>query len=110
MSLRDRILKGKVGLGRFAPLTGTMRKIGDHADLENLRKAGVGFIINIRHDQSKLHSVDCETVEIMSTRDYIKVFSETAHEALKWAKTDSDAKPWEHCGKCGGAKARAKQI
>ena len=103
MDFRER-LPGKVGLGRFAALRGTMRKIGDHADLENLRRAGVGFIVNIRGDKSKIHLVNCETVEVMSTRDYIKVFSETAHEALEWVTTDSDGKPREHCGKCGGAK------
>ena len=111
MDFRERLLRGDVGpLRRFAPLSGTMRKIVDHSDLENLRKAAVGFIINIRDDQTKLHLVDCETVEVMSTRDYVKVFSETAHEALEWVTTDSDGKPWEHCGKCGGAKISAKQI
>ncbi len=105
MNFRDRLRAGKVGVGRFAPLRGTMRKIGDHADLEKLRKAGVGFVVNIRPKQSKLHLVDCESVEVMKPSRYPKVFSETAHEALEWVITDSEGKPWEHCGLCGGARA-----
>ena len=103
MTLRERLLTGKVGpLARFAPLRGSMRRVRDHSDLENLRKAGLGFIINIRPDQSKLHLVHCESVEVMSTSFHTKVFVATAHEALEWMTSDSERRPWEHCGRCGG--------
>ncbi|MEO8053115.1 MAG: hypothetical protein ABI833_22125, partial [Acidobacteriota bacterium] len=65
MDFRDRLRQGRAGQKfelsvRFAPLCGTMRLIGDHSDLESLRKTGIGFIINIRPKQSKVHLVDCE--------------------------------------------------
>lgn len=46
-----------------------------------------------------------KSVEVMSPSAHLKVFSETAHEALEWVTTNSDGKPWEHCGVCGGAQS-----
>jgi hypothetical protein len=104
MTLRERLLQGKVGLGRFVPLQGTMRAIRDHADLENLRAQGVGFIINIRDNESKIHRVNCDAVQVMHTATYPKVFGETAAEVIDWVKTDVDKVAWANCGVCGGAR------
>jgi|SRR5579863_736166 len=104
MDFRERLRRGNVGMGRFGRLSGKMRMVSDHSDLESLRAAGRGFIINIRHDKSTIHRVTCETVEVMSTSAYLKVFSETAHQTVDWVNTDFDKVPWEHCGVCGGAR------
>jgi hypothetical protein len=87
-----------------------MRKVGDHSELENLRAAGAGFIINIRGDQAKTHRATCETLEVMSTSAHIKIFSETADDAVQWLDANREL-TWEHCGLCGGCREiRGTQI
>ena len=104
MGFRERVLAGTLGIGRFGPLQGSMRVVRDHADLEALRAGCRGFIVNIRDQESKLHRVTCDSVEVMHTGAYPKVFSETAAEAAEWVKTDIDKLPWTHCGLWGGAR------
>jgi hypothetical protein len=98
-------------LSRFGPCPPTLRTIRDHSDLESLRAAGQGFVINIRDDRSRIHRVTCESIEVMSTSAYPKIFVQTGREAVQWIETDTGKVPWEHCGRCGGASSyRGTQI
>jgi hypothetical protein len=85
-------------LGRFGPLLGTMRTIIGKSDLEAIRTAGVGFVLNIRPEQSMVHRANCEAVGVMSV-EHPKFFSETAYEAAAWLMNDRDG-AWEYCGRC----------
>jgi hypothetical protein len=103
MEIEDlrRLLDDKTGLARFGPIPPTMRTIRNHSDLEALRKAGVGFIINIRPEDGKIHRVNCEATEVMSTSAHPKIFGEIAKDVVEWVTTDR-AGAWENCGLCGG--------
>jgi hypothetical protein len=72
MNIEDlhRLLAEKSGLARFGPIPPTMRKVQNHSDLEALRKTGVGFIINVRPSDAKIHRVNCEATEVMSTSEH----------------------------------------
>jgi hypothetical protein len=88
-------------LGCFAPVPGTMRRIADHAELEQLRAAGVGFIVNVRDDTAKVHRVHCEAVEVMSTSKYAKIFSPAAEDVVQWLNSHPEGTS-DNCGLCGG--------
>jgi hypothetical protein len=90
---------------RFGAMKGTLRKIKDHADLEALRVAGIGFVANIRPEGAKVHRVGCESLEAMSTSSHPKVFCEAARELATWLANDPTAH-WEDCGVCGGGRSR----
>jgi len=107
MDAFDRALKQKAEqeaeeerqlLGRFGPLTDTMRRIVGKSDLEALRAAGLGFIINIRPERSVVHCADCEAVGVMSAK-HPKIFSGTTHEAADWLRNDQSG-VWDYCGLC----------
>ena len=53
-----------------------MRKVEGHAELAELIRQGHGFIFNNRIDRRMLHQVNCESLEVMSTRAYEKLFFE----------------------------------
>jgi hypothetical protein len=86
---------------RFGPMSGTLRIVKDHADLEALRMAGIGFVINLRPELAMIHRVRCEALEVMSTSEHYKVYCVTAREAIGWLANDPTADR-KHCGKCGG--------
>jgi hypothetical protein len=79
-----------------------MRQVKDHADLEQLRAAGVGFIVNIREGHAKIHRVRCTYVEVMFTPKYPKFFSASAADVLHWLTPQPEG-AWDHCGVCGGS-------
>jgi len=58
-----------------------MLKIQSHAELTELIRLGDGFIFNDRTDRKMLHQVNCESLEVMSTRAYDKVFFRELVEA-----------------------------
>ena len=76
MEIEDlrRLLAEKSGLARFGPVPPTMRQVRSHSDLESLRQAGVGFIINVRPKDAQIHRVTCEATEVMSTSEHPKMF------------------------------------
>lgn len=78
-----------------------MRKIQSHAELTEVIRQGDGFILNDRNDRKMLHRVNCESLEVMSTRAYDKLFFEDFGEAKAWLDKKYGAKGWEGCGRCG---------
>jgi hypothetical protein len=88
-------------LARFGPLPKTLRIVRDHSELEALRKAGVGFVINIRGDQSTIHRADCEAIQAMVTSEHRKLFCDDARDATQWLNTDQEG-TWKPCGRCDG--------
>lgn len=76
-----------------------MRKVDGHAELTELIRLGQGFIFNNR-DRKMLHRVNCESLEVMSTRAYEKLFFEDLDEAKKWLDGKFGARGWEVCGRC----------
>jgi hypothetical protein len=85
-------------LDRFGSLSGTLRRILDKSDLEALRTAGIGFIINIRPERSLVHRAACEAVGVMSAK-HPKIFSGTRQEAADWLANDRVGR-WDHCADC----------
>lgn len=77
-----------------------MRKIETHAELTEVVREGDGYIINDRTDRPMLHQVRCESLEVMSTRKYDKLFFENLEAAMKWADRRYGANGWEPCGRC----------
>jgi putative lipase involved disintegration of autophagic bodies len=77
-----------------------MRKIKSHAELTELIRQGDGFVFNNRVDRRMLHQVNCESLEVMSTRAYEKLFFEDLDEAKKWLDGKYGAHGWEVCGLC----------
>jgi len=89
-------------LARFAPPPPTMRIVNDPSELEALRAAGVGFIINIRDDEEpKMHRAGCRALQAMvaGKQEFIKLFCDNRRDTLKWLNTDQ-GKPWNSCGHC----------
>jgi hypothetical protein len=103
-----RLLAEKSGLVRFSPIPPTMRKVRNHSDLEDLRKVGIGFVINVHPEDAKIHRVNCEATEVMSTREHPKIFGEIANDVVEWVTTDRSG-AWENCGLCGGVGYLATQ-
>ena len=77
-----------------------MRKVQSHAELTEIIRQGDGFILNDRIDRKMLHQVNCESLEVMSTRAYEKVFFEDLSEAKDWLDKQYGANGWEVCGRC----------
>src|SRR6266481_4801371 len=75
---------------RFDPLPHSMRRVRNHSELEALRTAGVGFIINIRGDQSTRHRANCEAVQAMVTDEHKKFFCDNQRDAIEWLTTDRE--------------------
>jgi len=75
------------------------RKIETHAELSELMQQGQGFVFNNRDDRKMLHRVNCESLEVMHTRRYEKLFFENLEEAIDWLNRNYDG--WELCGRCG---------
>lgn len=61
-----------------------MRTVKNHAHLAELIRLGDGFVLNNRTDRRMLHHVRCESLEVMSTRAYEKLFFGDLDEAVKW--------------------------
>lgn len=80
-----------------------MREICDHFDLAKVQEVGEGFLANIREDVKKLHRAGCEAVSAMGTKEYRKVFFDTAVEAREWLDREYGPRGWSNCGRCGGA-------
>ena len=78
----------------------SMRKIQSHAELTEIIRQGDGFIFNDRADREMLHQVNCESLEVMSTRAYDKLFFEDLSQARKWLDQKYGANGWEACGRC----------
>jgi hypothetical protein len=77
-----------------------MQKIGNHAELSEIIRVGQGFIFNDRNDRKMLHHVNCESLEVMSTRAYDKLFFENLAEAKSWLDAKYGTRRWEVCGRC----------
>ena len=77
-----------------------MRKVKSHAELTEIIRQGEGFIFNDRSDRKMLHRVNCESLEVMSTRAYSKVFFEDLDEARSSLDRQYGADGWEVCGRC----------
>lgn len=77
-----------------------MRKVQSHAELAETIRQGNGFILNDRTDRKMLHQVKCESLEVMSTSAYDKLFFEDLDEAKSWLDGKYGAKGWEVCGRC----------
>jgi hypothetical protein len=65
------------------------RKIESHAELTELIRQGQGFVLNNRDDQKKLHKANCESLEVMSTSRYEKLFFEDVDQATDWLHRNS---------------------
>ena len=76
------------------------RKIESHAELAELIRQGQGFVFNNRDDGKKLHKVNCECLEVMSTRRYEKLFFEELDEAVDWLDRNYGPHGWVACGRC----------
>jgi hypothetical protein len=77
-----------------------MKKIANHAELTEVIRVGRGFVFNIRFDRKMLHRVNCEALEVMSTRAYDKIFFESLGEAKTWIDKEYGHDGWEVCGRC----------
>jgi hypothetical protein len=77
-----------------------VRKIETHAELTEVIREGDGYIVNDRSDRPMLHQARCESLEVMSTRKYNKLFFDELDEAMKWANRRYGANGWETCGRC----------
>jgi hypothetical protein len=91
------------GIRRFPRLP---RKIESHAELTELIRQGQGFIFNNRDDRKMLHQVKCESLEVMSTRAYEKLFFENLDEAKDWLDRNYGKDGWVVCGRCNFNPAR----
>jgi hypothetical protein len=74
------------------------RKIESHADLTELIRQRQGFVFNNRADRKMLHRVNCESLEVMSTKAYEKLFFEDLNEAKDWL--NRNYRGWVVCGRC----------
>jgi hypothetical protein len=77
-----------------------MRKVLSHAELTEIIREGNGFIFNDRTDRKMLHQANCESLEVMSTRAYDKLFFEELGEARAWLDREYGSDGWEVCGRC----------
>jgi hypothetical protein len=77
-----------------------MKKVESHAKLTALMRQGHGFVFNNRPDRRMLHQVKCESLEVMSTKAYEKLFFEDLDEAKKWLDKTYGTRGWEVCGRC----------
>ncbi len=77
-----------------------MRRVQSHEELAELIREGSGFILNNRFDRRMLHQVKCESLEVMSTSAYQKLFFDDLNEAKKWLDEKYGARGWEVCGRC----------
>ncbi len=76
------------------------RKIESHAELTELIRQGQGFVFNNRDDRKMLHQVKCESLEVMSTSRYEKLFFEDLDKATDWLDRNYRADGWIVCGRC----------
>jgi len=77
-----------------------MRRVQSHGELTELIREGDGYIFNDRADRKMLHQVNCESLEVMSTRAYDKFFFADLNEATRWADNKYGRNGWEVCGRC----------
>lgn len=77
-----------------------MRTVGTHAELSEIIREGQGFVFNNRLDRRMLHAAKCESLEVMSTRAYEKVFFDDFDEARTWLNGRYGSDGWEACGRC----------
>jgi hypothetical protein len=77
-----------------------MEKIKNHAELAERIRRGYGYVFNNRDDRKMLHQVRCESLEVMSTRAYEKLFFEELDEAIEWLDERYGKRGWEVCGRC----------
>ena len=98
--------KGVSGPLRFPRLADIQRfprlpqKIKSHAELTEFIGEGQGFVFNNRADRKMLHRVNCESLEVMSTSKYEKLFFEDLDEATDWLDRNYGADGWIVCGRC----------
>jgi hypothetical protein len=76
------------------------RKIETHAELAELIEQRQGFLFNNRADRKMLHRVNCESLEVMSTRAYEKLFFDDLDTAKDWLDSNYGTNGWEVCGRC----------
>lgn len=75
-----------------------MRDIIDKDDLEQVRRQGVGFILNVRDEILTLHYAWCDYAGVMYPPKFQKKLFETREEAMRWLATS--ALDWKSCGHC----------
>lgn len=76
------------------------REIQSHAELTELMRERHGFVFNNRDDRKMLHHVTCESLEVMSTKRYQKLFFEDLSKATSWLDTNYGPDGWVVCGRC----------
>jgi hypothetical protein len=76
------------------------QKIEGHAELAELIRQRQGFVFNNRDDRKMLHRVTCESLEVMSTSMYEKLFFDDVDQATDWLDRNYGAHGWHVCGKC----------
>ena len=76
------------------------RQIESHSELTELIQQGQGFVFNNRDDRKLLHRVTCESLEVMSTSQYQKLFFEDLNEAKNWLDRNYGPDGWVVCGRC----------
>jgi hypothetical protein len=69
-------------------------------------RRGEGFVFNNRADRKLLHRANCESLEVMSTKAYQKLFFDDLDKAWDWL--DRNHEGWEVCGRCC-KRVRAKE-
>jgi len=84
------------------------QKIASHAELTERIRRGQGFVFNNRAGRKMLHHVKCESLEVISTKAYEKVFFEDLDEATDWLDRNYGAKGWVICGRCRYSEPAAK--
>ncbi|HKX06753.1 MAG TPA: hypothetical protein VJN67_01105 [Stellaceae bacterium] len=77
-----------------------MRDIESNLDLAQLQAKGVGFILNARDDNKKLHRAKCEAVSAMVSSAYPKTFFDDYSEAKLHLDAEYGPDGWNPCGIC----------
>lgn len=86
------------------------QKIESHAELTELIRQGQGFVFNNRDDCKKLHRVTCESLEVMSTSKYEKLFFEDVDQATDWLDRNYGVHGWVDCGRCRYNKLPSQRV
>lgn len=78
-----------------------MREVRDDLDLQRIKAARRGFILNVREDRKMLHRAACESVGTMGSANYTKLFFEEPSEVVAWLESAMfEQSRWNRCGRC----------
>lgn len=81
-----------------------MTKVETHAEISRILEGGVGYVLNDRPGNRKLHHASCDFLQSMVPlpKGYPKFFSESPAEARVWLDTKFGDGGWVNCGTCLG--------